>query len=262
MFCSFRSCFTILLFLLSHYVLSLSDAEIEFVRNTERNTPCINLGEICNGGCKGVFCNADNTSIAQILWDDEEIPALYESFSNLTGLVVLSLSNNYIEKIPPFGSLVNLEVINMTSNKLTSFPDITTLTKLQSLSLSENSLSELPEGITTLKSLSFFSVDDNCMDCSAVKSTLPKIDVECVVSHPEKCASSLSSSSDSSWLSSSSSSGGHKLGIFSWVALGFAGLLVVGVLITAIVVLATRSKKEPQKHGYKPITPGSEDDLV
>jgi len=239
----------------------LSDAEIDFLRNAERKTACLNLGEICDGGCKGVFCNADNSSIAQILWDNEEITVLPDSFSSLTGLKVLSLSGNSLENIPPISSLVALESINIASNKLSYFPDISSLTNLESLALSDNNINELPQGISSLKSLSFFSIDKNCLDCNTIKSKLPShIKIDCAVSYPEKCASP--SSSESSW-SSSSSGGKHGLGPMSYVALIFAAILVVGVFITCIVLLVKKlvKNKNPQ-HGYQPITPDSNEDVV
>lgn len=45
---------------------ALSDDELYFLRNTERDTVCTNIGLACYGGCPGVTCTDDHEHILEV----------------------------------------------------------------------------------------------------------------------------------------------------------------------------------------------------
>ena len=56
----------LLCFYMLKYLLALDDFEITFLRDTERDTICSNIGLACFGGCAGVKCTDDNEHLLEM----------------------------------------------------------------------------------------------------------------------------------------------------------------------------------------------------
>jgi hypothetical protein len=84
------------------------------------------------------------TQITELNLDKLNLKAVPPELNQLSGLLVLSLSNNRLSSVPDFAHLQNLQRLSLGNNWLSSVPDFANLQNLQMLSLRNNQLSSTP----------------------------------------------------------------------------------------------------------------------
>ena len=190
---------------------ALSDDELFFLRNTERDTVCTNIGLACHGGCPGVTCTDDNEHILEVHWSSDNVGILPETLAGLDRLQVLDLSNNSIDGLAmSFVFPPSLHSLNLSSNKLAALPlqrmDLPNVTALdlshntlsalpemtapllERLDISSNFVHTLPDSFRDFKHLTSVGLGDNCLNCAEVAAMLgTHVNYTCNPSAQLKC---------------------------------------------------------------------------
>jgi len=236
---------------------ALSDSEITFLRDTERDTICTNIGFACHGGCPGVKCTEDNEHLLEIRWPADNVTGILSSFANLTYLQVFDVSDNIIESLPesivfppalkevsfagnlltklPSLSLESISSFDISHNQIKTLPSITAR-KLVSLKVSHNYLKAIPTayGSKYLTALKNIELEDNCLDCSKLSSLFENVQYKCESKSQQRCLPSSSQSPTPA----SSSPGGLSPGAIA----GIVCICVAAAIAVVVVAFLLRMK--------------------